>query len=47
LKARAQTADDVSRRTDQKVVEDFNGFRVESLQLTQAFPEHAEFLGWG
>jgi hypothetical protein len=47
LKAGAQTADDVSRRTDQKVVENIDYFGIERLQLTQAFSELAETLGRG
>jgi hypothetical protein len=46
IKTRTQTTEDLSRRTDQKFIEDVDGFRVERLQFMKTFLEHAEFFGW-
>ena len=47
IKTRTQTADNLSRRTDQEFIEDFDGFDVERLQFMKTFLEQAEFCGWG
>ena len=47
IKTRTQTADNLSRRTDQQLIEDIDGFDIERLQFMKTFLEQAEFCGLG